>query len=110
MCKCFRCDNLQDGYPIKVIDIPSLSFMDDEVYHFEDGYHCTWSGATESNVEDLAKNGCRCTGGDWTIGIYSPYDVYPSDFDCIDDSMCDECSYRFGICWKKGYCIVADVN
>ena len=107
--KCYSCDNFQDDYPIKVIDIPSLSFMDDEVYHFEDGFHCTWNGATESNVEDLAKNGCRCRG-EWIMGIYSPYEVYPSDFDSIDDSMCDECPYAHGICWKAGYCLVEDVN
>ena len=45
-------------------DIPSLSFMEDEVYHFETGFHCTWNGFTEANVEDLPKNGCRCTGGE----------------------------------------------
>ena len=44
------------------------------------------------------------------MGIYSQYDVYPSEFDSIDDSMCDECLYAHGICWKKGYCIVEDVN
>ena len=38
------------------------------------------------------------------------YDVYPSDFDSIDDSMCAECPYAHGICWKKGYCIVEDMN
>lgn len=64
MCKCLECENFQDNYPIKVIDIPSLSFMEDEVYHFEDGFHCTWNGFTEANVEDLPKNGCRCTGGE----------------------------------------------
>lgn len=62
MCKCFECDNLQDDYPIKVIDIPSLSFMDNEVYHFEDGFKCTWNGSEELNVENLPKNGCRCIG------------------------------------------------
>ena len=44
------------------------------------------------------------------MGIYSSYEVYPSEFDNIDDSMCDECPYAHGICWKKGYCIVEDVN
>lgn len=64
MCKCFGCDNFQDDYPIKVIDIPSLSFMDNEVYHFEDGFKCTWNGSESINVEDLPKNGCRCTGSE----------------------------------------------
>ena len=64
MCKCLKCDNFQDDYPIKVIDVPSLSFMADEIYHFETGFHCTWNGFTECNVEDLPKNGCRCTGGE----------------------------------------------
>ena len=64
MCKCFKCDNFQENYPIKVIDIPSLSFMDNEVYHFEDGFHSTWNGSTETDVEKLPNNGCRCTGGE----------------------------------------------
>ena len=61
---CFSCDNFVDGHPLKVIDIPSLSFMDTEVYHFEDGFKCTWNGFESINVEDLPKNGCRCTGGE----------------------------------------------
>lgn len=31
------------------------------------------------------------------------------DYD-VDTSLCDECPYRFGICWKLSYCIVDDVN
>ena len=60
MCKCFECDNFQDNYPIKVIDIPSLSFMNDEVYHFESGFHSTWTGNTSSTIEDLPNKRCRC--------------------------------------------------
>lgn len=38
--------------------------MEDEIYHFETGFHCTWNGFTEANVEDLPKNGCKCIGGE----------------------------------------------
>lgn len=60
MCECLKCENVQDNYPIKVIDVPSLSFMQDEVYHFEDGFHCTWTGNTSSTIEDLPNKRCRC--------------------------------------------------
>ena len=57
---CRKCENLYPGYPIKVIDIPSLSFADTEVYHFEDGYKCTWNGMESLNLADLQKGSCRC--------------------------------------------------
>ena len=44
------------------------------------------------------------------MGIYSPYEVYPSDFDDIDDSMCNGCPYAHGVCWRAGYCIVEDMS
>ena len=35
----------------------------------------------------------------------------PNFDDCdVDTSLCDECPYAQGICWKAGYCIVEDVN
>lgn len=27
-----------------------------------------------------------------------------------DNSLCDECPYAHGACWKLGYCLVEDVN
>lgn len=27
----------------------------------------------------------------------------------VDTSLCDECPYRFGICWKLEYCLVEDM-
>ena len=44
------------------------------------------------------------------MGIYSQYDVYPSEYDDIDNSMCENCPYAHGVCWRAGYCIVEDVN
>ena len=65
MCICFKCDNLVDDEPIKVIDFASTSpFSNDEIYHWETAYKCTYNGSTEINVEDLAKNGCRCIWSD----------------------------------------------
>ena len=103
MCKCFKCDNLVDDEPIKVIDFASTSpFSNDEIYHWETAYKCTYNGSTEINVEDLAKNGCRCIGSDWFMGIYSPYEVYPSWYDDeIDLSKCDDCDFD---CWTYQYC------
>lgn len=60
MCRCLECDNFVDEYPLKVIDIPSLSYMDDEIYHFECGFKCTWTGNTSMTIEELPKSGCRC--------------------------------------------------
>jgi hypothetical protein len=64
MCNCLECENLVDEYPLKVIDIPSMSFMDDEIYHFENGFKCTRTGNTAMTIEKLPIYGCRCTGGD----------------------------------------------
>ena len=57
---CLKCDNFQDNYPLKVIDVPSLSFANEEVYHFENGFKCSWNGTTALKIEDLPKGGCRC--------------------------------------------------
>lgn len=62
--RCFGCDNLLDDEPIKVIDFKANSPFSDDIYHFEDGFKCTWNGSESINVEDLPKNGCRCTGGE----------------------------------------------
>lgn len=43
------------------------------------------------------------------MGIYSNYEVYPSYFDEIDASLCEDCPYADGICWKAGYCVVEDM-
>ena len=65
MCKCYGCDNFVDDEPIKVIDFASSSpFANDEIYHWETAYKCTFNGATEVNVTDLPRNGCRCIGSD----------------------------------------------
>ena len=36
------------------------------------------------------------------MGVYSSIDVYPSEFDEIDNSYCDDCTFE---CWEVGYCI-----
>lgn len=36
------------------------------------------------------------------MGIYSPYEVYPSWFDEIDFSECEDCKFD---CDIHGYCI-----
>lgn len=28
----------------------------------------------------------------------------------VDTSLCEDCPYRFGVCWREGYCLVEDVN
>ena len=57
MCKCLKCELLNDDEPIKVVDfeIP----LGNDVYHFEDGYRCLGTGATALTVEELAKTKCR---------------------------------------------------
>lgn len=59
---CESCDNLERGYPIKVVDIPSKHFLDIEKYHFEDGFKCTWNGNESLNINDLSNGSCRCRG------------------------------------------------
>lgn len=62
---CYKCDNFRDDELIKVIDYASPSpFANDEIFHFEECFKCTWSGHISRNVEDLPTNGCRCTGGE----------------------------------------------
>lgn len=58
--ECRQCEMLQDDYPIKVVDKPSLNFMSNEEYHFEDGYHCNYNGITSNKLSDLQKGNCRC--------------------------------------------------
>lgn len=60
--RCDECDNFQEGYPIKVVDIPPINFMSEEVFHFEDGFKCTWNGNESLRIEDLSKGNCRCRG------------------------------------------------
>ena len=31
------------------------------------------------------------------------------DYD-VDTSLCEDCPYAHGICWKAGYCIVEDMD
>lgn len=33
----------------------------------------------------------------------------PNFDDDVNTSLCDECPYRFGICWKLEYCIVENI-
>lgn len=61
---CKNCDNLQEDYPITVIDSPAVSIFDEDAYHFEMGYKCTWNGIASLSVEDLQNGNCRCLDGD----------------------------------------------
>ncbi len=54
--KCDDCENLMD-YPIYVLDKEIL--FGENLYHFEDGYKCTWNGAEGLTKEELIKAGCR---------------------------------------------------
>ena len=36
------------------------------------------------------------------MGVYSSTEVYPSEFDEIDTSDCNDCTFE---CWEAGYCI-----
>ena len=36
------------------------------------------------------------------MGIYSGIYVYPKEYDDIDTSDCDNCTFE---CWEAGYCI-----
>lgn len=36
------------------------------------------------------------------MGIYSPYEVYPREFDEIDFTACENCTFD---CDIQGYCI-----
>lgn len=45
------------------------------------------------------------------MSMYDSRQPYPSWYDDeIDISMCKDCPYIYGVCWKAGYCIVEDVN
>ena len=65
--KCNECEMLMTAYPLKVIDQPSLSFADDEIYHFEDGYKCQYNGIESLKIEDLQKGNCRNRSEKMTI-------------------------------------------
>lgn len=60
MCNCMNCESLIQDEPIKVVDFKASSPFDTDIYHFEDGYRCTWNGSESLDVRDLPKNGCRC--------------------------------------------------
>ena len=60
MCNCMYCESLIRDEPIKVVDFKANSPFFDDLYHFEDGYRCSWNGAESLELEDLPKNGCRC--------------------------------------------------
>ena len=62
--RCYSCDNFVDEELIKVVDFKSNSPFADDIYHFECGFKCTYNGSESLVVEDLPKNGCRCTGGE----------------------------------------------
>ena len=61
---CKDCDNFQDDIPIKVVDFPAKTFLDTEIYHFEDGFKCTWNSIESLDIKDLQKGTCRCRGDD----------------------------------------------
>jgi len=51
---CRNCELLQDDYPIKVIDFASPSpFANEEIYHFEEAFHCNGNGVTSPNLSEL---------------------------------------------------------
>ena len=59
VCPCDECENLIVDEPIKVIDWKSSSPFGEDLYHFEDGYRCTWNGEESLRKEDLCRHGCR---------------------------------------------------
>lgn len=61
MVNCNECEMLITGEPIKVIDKPAKHFLDNDIYHFENGYKCLYNAVESLNIEDLQKKGnCRC--------------------------------------------------
>lgn len=57
---CHECENLLFGYPIKVVDYSECATpFSEEVYHFEDGYKCTWNGCEALTTAELRECGCR---------------------------------------------------
>ena len=58
MCKCKRCERLISEEPIKVIDWKHKSPFVEDLYHFEDGYRCTYNGHESLNIEELEQFGC----------------------------------------------------
>ena len=50
---------LRENEPIKVIDWKSTSPFGEDLYHFEDGFRCTWNGEESLRKEDLMRCGCR---------------------------------------------------
>lgn len=64
MCNCCYCEMLIDNEPVKVVDFKANSPFANDIFHFEDGFRCTYNGSVSTSIEDLPENGCRCTGGD----------------------------------------------
>ena len=58
-CQCDDCEMLRENEPIKVIDWKSTSPFGEDLYHFEDGFRCTWNGEESLRKEDLMRCGCR---------------------------------------------------
>lgn len=62
MCLCLNCEMLQIDVPIKVIDFKASSPFDEDISHFEYGYHCLYNGIESLNIKDLFNAPCRCRG------------------------------------------------
>ena len=58
-CQCDDCEMLRENEPINVIDWKSTSPFGEDLYHFEDGFRCTWNGEESLRKEDLMRYGCR---------------------------------------------------
>lgn len=59
MCICKECENLILNEPIKIIDWKSKSPFGTDLYHFEDGYRCSYNGIESVELKDLKKGKCR---------------------------------------------------
>ena len=111
MCRWFQCEMLIDDEPIKVVDFPASSPFDQELFHFEEGYRCQFNGRESLVVEDLQSGRCRLRR--WIkMAVAYNNSMYTLDVPDLeeDTSLCEDCPYRFGVCWKQGYCLVEDVN
>ena len=59
---CRNCDNFVADEPIKVVDKPALFYANDEIWHWETGFKCTWNGIVSATIEGLHEGKCRCKG------------------------------------------------
>ena len=59
MCKCYKCEHLWDDEPIRVDDNHSSNPFVEGMYHFEQGFHCTFNGVSSLDINDLSKGSCN---------------------------------------------------